>query len=136
MRRLATVTVLAWVAIAATGSAGEADNSADPELRVVRDGDRYRVEVFCGDRAVLSSPDEGLWSIATDWRDGWPAEWRHAHAAEVEKAGPWTILRAELDVEGGTWRLRDAYRPRGQAVECVRRFTWNGQDAAGGARFR
>jgi hypothetical protein len=124
VRRLAVVSVLAWGAIAGAGRAGE------PELRVVRHGERFGVEVYSEGRGVLASPGEGLWSIATDWRDGWPAEWRHAQATEVEKAGPWTILRAELEARGGTWQLRDAYRPRGRAIECVRRFTWNGEEDA------
>ncbi|NQT15574.1 MAG: hypothetical protein HQ582_22645 [Planctomycetes bacterium] len=130
MRRLAVVAVLAWVVMTRAAVAGEADGWAAPELRVVRHGERYGVEVCSGGRAVLSSPEEGLWSIGTDWRDGWPAEWRHAEAAEVETAGPWTILRGKLDVPGGTWQLRDAYRPRGRAIECVRRFTWDGEEDA------
>ncbi|NUQ66097.1 MAG: hypothetical protein HUU20_26850 [Pirellulales bacterium] len=96
-------------------------------LRVVADGDRYRVEVLSDGQALLASPPEGLWSIAAGWRDGWPADWKHAQASDMERAGPWTILKGRLELPAGTWQLRDAYREEGRAIRCVRRFTWEGK---------
>ena len=79
---------------------------------------------------MLTSPGEGLWSLATDWKDGWPARWRHIRPESVLKEGPWTILLGLLETEAGVWRFRDAYRPRGRTVECVRRWEWHGEEVA------
>lgn len=101
-----------------------------PELRIERNGSTYAVKVLADGQAVLTSPSEGLWSIATDWSNGWPSGWVHAGPTECERAGDWTILRGELKTTSGVWQLRDAYRPEGDVIKCVRRFTWRGSDTA------
>lgn len=107
-----------------------ANDESDTRVRVVdRDG-RPTVELLCGDSVLLGSPRNGLWSLATDWRDSWPAGWRHAHPDTVVREGPWTILKGSLEVHAGIWRLRDAYRARGRTVECVRRWEWHGDQPA------
>ncbi|MBN1419418.1 MAG: hypothetical protein JXP34_11620 [Planctomycetes bacterium] len=103
---------------------------APARLRVVPAGQTHRVEILAGDDVLLASPSGGLWSIACDWRDDWPAEWRHAGPKAIERAGEWTILRGEIEVPGGRWEIRDAYRPAGRAVKCVRRFAWRGSGPA------
>ena len=95
------------------------------------DGFRYvtaarRVEVLSGGAAVLASPPEGLWSIACDWRDSWPADWRHAAPAGTVTADDWTILRGEMEACGGIWTFEDAYRPAARATRVLRRFAWKG----------
>jgi len=108
-----------------------ADQGPDTQIRVTSvDGHVSAIEVTSGDAVLLTSPSEGLWSLATEWKDGWPAGWRHAHPESVSQEGPWTILQGKLETAGGTWRLRDAYRPRGRTVECVRRWEWHGDSAA------
>jgi len=117
----AALTVLLIAAGVKTVSAQEM-----PQFRVREfDGGRA-VEVLSGDRALLASPPEGLWSVAMDWRDQWPADWRHAHATEVEQSGDWTILRGVVETARGNWRVSDAYRSEGRVVKCVRRFVWEG----------
>jgi len=107
-----------------------AECEPDTQFRVVdRDG-RLAVEVFFGDSVLLTSPGEGLWSLATAWQNGWPGPWHHVDAEKVSKQGPWTILTGALETDGGTWRLRDAYRLRGRTVECVRRWLWHGDRPA------
>lgn len=106
------------------------DGISTPELRIVGKEGRYRVEVRCDDQTALASGENGLWSIAADWREGWPCEWYHADAEEVERAGPWTILKGRIELPTGCWQLRDAYRPAGRTIQCVRRFTWEGKAAA------
>ena len=101
-----------------------------PALRIERDDSAYAVKVLLEGQAVLTSPPEGLWSIATDWKDGWPSGWVHAGPTEFERAGDWTILRGELKTASGIWQLRDAYRPEGDVIKCVRRFTWQGPGTA------
>ncbi len=101
-----------------------------PELRVVQEGKTHRVEILAAGRPLLSSPAEGLWSIAADWRDGWPADWHHAGPSRVTRVGEWTVLEGTMTACGGTWRLRDAYRPAHGVIQCVRRFTWQGPGIA------
>lgn len=50
------------------------------------DGEQ-RVIIFENGVPVFSSPDEGLWSVALGWEDGWPTQWQHAHPARVERSG-------------------------------------------------
>ena len=85
-----------------------------------------RVEILSGGSAVLASPAEGLWSVACDWRDGWPADWRHARPSSSRVEGDWTVLRAEAEACGAQWTFEDAYRPARGAVRVLRRFTWKG----------
>lgn len=75
----------------------------------------------------IHSPDEGLWSVATDWQDNWPAEWRHGRPVAVEKVGDWTVVYGRIELEGGSLTFRDAYRCEGGLVRAVRRFQWLGQ---------
>jgi hypothetical protein len=100
------------------------------DLRAKQDGEDYKIEVTLDGKEILRSPHEGLWSIATDWKDGWPAGWIHAGPTEIEQSGDWTILRGKLDSPAGAWRLSDSYRPEGDIIKCVRRFTWEGKEAA------
>ena len=110
------------------------------ELRIVRDADVYRVELVSEGKVLLSSPRDGLWSIAGGWRDGWPVDWCHAHPTETTRVGEWTILTGSMTACGGTWRVRDAYGPGQGIIKCVRRFTWEGPGVAKrctlSARFR
>jgi alpha-glucosidase len=93
----------------------------------VREG---RVELLRGDEVLLSSPREGLWSIATGWRDDWRADWIHAHPGEAVLEHGWLVLTGKLETSVGTWELRDAYRPELKAIHCIRRFTWKGSAPA------
>jgi len=101
-----------------------------PRLVVKNDGPYHSVSIALDGRTILKSPAEGLWSIASDWKDRWPAGWAHAHATTVEQTGPWTILKGQLETDAGTWALSDAYRPEGNTIKCVRRFVWQGTQRA------
>ena len=68
--------------------------------------------------------------IATGWNNSWPAGWIHAKPTEIEHVGDWTILRGKLETPAGTWRLSDSYRPEGNVIKCIRRFTWDGAATA------
>ena len=97
-----------------------------PELRV-REG---RVEALAEGQVIVTSPPEGLWSIACGWSEQWPAGWVHGAPAEVTSTGEWTVIEGRLDACGGTWSIRDAYRVEDRAIHGIRRFTWQGtQDA-------
>ncbi|MEK7409474.1 MAG: hypothetical protein AAB225_30785, partial [Acidobacteriota bacterium] len=107
-----------------------AANQVSGELNVTVTQGGRRVQVLAGGEVIAESPAEGLWSIACDWQERWPAAWRHAHPASAVRAGEWTILKGELNACGGTWLLEDAYRAAGSAIQGVRRFQWTGPGVA------
>ena len=100
------------------------------ELRTEQDGTSYQVKVVLDGEDVLNSPPEGLWSIATEWKNSWPAGWIHSKPTEIEHVADWTILRGKLETPTGNWRLSDSYRPEGNVIKCVRRYIWDGDDPA------
>ena len=107
-----------------------AERRPETRLRVAVGAEGAAVEILSGREVLLASPAEGLWSVATGWQDGWPARWQHAQPERVARAGPWTILQGRLRTQAGMWRLRDAYRPCGRTVQCIRRWEWHGQSVA------
>ena len=94
----------------------------------IADAPARRVEVSAGGRAYVQSPTDGLWSVATDWADGWPSGWVHAGPEKVERDGDWTIVSGKLNLAGGAMNVRDAYRIEGGLVRGVRRWTWTGKE--------
>ena len=66
---------LIW-ALACAASAAETS-----DVTFVEENGAWRVSVQSSSGIGLFSPQEGLWSIALDWRDDWPCEWRHAKAS-------------------------------------------------------
>ncbi|ARU42634.1 MAG: hypothetical protein ACK5XS_12875 [Armatimonadota bacterium] len=80
-----------------------------------------------GDQVALSSPQEGLWSVATAWEDGWPARWHHAQPTSLTQSGDWQIAKGTLTLPEGKLELSDSYRVEGNLVRCVRRWEWHGQ---------
>ncbi len=85
------------------------------------------IKVGRGNLLLVESPQEGLWSVATDWTNGWPAGWVHAHAAKVWDEGDWIRVSGQLDLAQGRLELLDSYRREGDVVRGVRRFTWRGK---------
>ncbi|MBQ7310457.1 MAG: hypothetical protein IJW88_02915 [Alistipes sp.] len=80
-------------------------------------------------RQIVTAPAEGLWSVATDWTDGWMTDWHHASPERAERVGEWTILHGKITLDKGTLLLRDSYREvEGGLVECRRRFEWHGSE--------
>jgi len=122
-------TVLAVIIISVSGISVHA-NGSSAALRITQDGGSYRVLIDLDGQELLSSPPEGLWSIAAEWKDDWPAAWSHAKPTQIKRAGDWTILRGTLATRTGSWRLSDSYRPEGDTIKCIRRFTWDGQNTA------
>lgn len=125
--RIAAAALALVLAAASTKAAGAGEAPTGFRVREVEGGSG--LEIVSGERALLTSPDEGLWSVAMDWRDGWPADWHHAHAGDVEQAGEWTILRGVIETPRGNWRVSDAFRQEGRVVRCLRRFVWEGAEA-------
>ncbi len=78
---------------------------------------------------TLRAPAEGLWSVATGWKEDWPDGWVHASPQSMETSGEWTILRGVLELPQGKMLLRDAYAPTADGmIHCVRRYEWKGKE--------
>ncbi len=114
-----TITIVLLTLI--TGLSGYSQNirlKIDNNLPVFTLGNQNSIEV----------PDDGLWSIATKWENDWPAGWEHASPIKVEQSGDWQIVSGELELPQGKFLLRDAYRPEGNRIKCIRRFEWKGKE--------
>ncbi len=100
------------------------------QLRVTDTTPRV-VEVRLGGEVRITSPTEGLWSVATDFEDDWPTAWVHASPEKVETFGEWTserwtVLTGAMQIGDGKLELRDSYREERDRIRGVRRFTWRG----------
>ena len=98
------------------------------QLRATPKDQAYHAELHQGDGVTLSSPVEGLWSIATDWKDDWPTAWRHGSPQTAEQLGPWLVLSGKVTTDRGDWQMRDGYIAEGRLIRCVRRWTWTGKE--------
>ena len=103
---------------AASGSPGHSVNviSTEGAISIVADGQQMFV-----------SPKEGLWSVATDWADGWPAAWVHGKFDTQERSGDWLIISGTLNLPSGDLKIRDSYRIEEGLVHGIRRWTWTGK---------
>ena len=96
------------------------------QTRLVAEGGRV---AFTDGKDTLRTPSEGLWSVATEWKDGWMAGWRHVRPQSVETTGKWTIVRGSVRIGEGDLELSDFYTSASDGtVRCVRRFEWKGED--------
>ncbi len=112
--------VIVWIIFLVQASKGTS-------LEVRYDGKIYIPQFSLDGNILLTIPDEGQWSIATDWQNDWPDQWVHAFTDSMETAGEWTILHGSIDLPDGKWILRDAFRQEGNKVRCIRRFEWTGK---------
>ncbi|MEM9720433.1 MAG: hypothetical protein AAGA10_14330 [Bacteroidota bacterium] len=91
--------------------------------------DSGRVSLKQDEEAILQSPAEGLWSVATAWKDQWPGNWKHIAIQQTQVEGPWTLVSGALVIGGDSLHIRDAYRNRGDYIQVVRRWEWIGDQA-------
>lgn len=117
MKRLLAVL---WSAVALTASV----LPANAQFQII---DKRPMFMLDG-QSVITTPDEGLWSVATSWSDDWMGDWHSAHATNQEQSGDWTILSGVIKLEQGDMLVRDSYRQvREGLVQCVRRYEWQGE---------
>ena len=77
-------------------------------------------------------PEEGRWSVATNWSDGWPTDWYHANASTTRWIDDWTIYEGGIDLGSGVLKLRDSVRvvdEQSGLTEVRRRWDWQGEEA-------
>lgn len=78
---------------------------------------------------IITTPTEGVWSVATSWENDWATQWVHINPTEQKQSGEWTILSGKANIQGGDMITRDAYRMlENGLVQCVRRYEWQGKD--------
>lgn len=99
------------------------------DLAITKTADQYRVSISRDGKQLLSSPKEGLWSIATGWDNGWPSDWNHAQIVKVNDVGEWKEVTGKIILPGGEWLLKDLYKKEGAKIKCIRRFEWKGKSA-------
>jgi len=92
-----------------------------------------QIQIKSSGQVRLASPPEGLWSISSGMLDGWPQEAHHAQiSGPARVSGPWTIFEGTLEMNGGSWKLRDSYRALNQELfQCIRRWEWHGEKPTG-----
>ncbi len=100
-------------------------SAQDVELKI--SSNKSILSIQNNDQDLLTSPAEGLWSIATDWKDNWPSNWNHASMESITQRDDWTIVSGKLKLPEGDWILSDAYHKEGDKIKCIRRFEWTGK---------
>ena len=113
-----SITVIV-VSILSIGAQGQ-------QLQIQQINGDYEVKVIGEGGSSISMPSEGLWSVATDWQDDWPSNWKHVQAQKLQESGDWKILSGTLLLPEGEWHLQDAYRQEKGRIKCIRRFEWKG----------
>ncbi len=103
----------------------------DGRLEVAKQDGGYRVGLSIDNVNYLRQPAEGLWSIAMDWKDDWPAAWRHGQVETCQRIGSWLVLAGKVETDQGQWNIRDSYIAEGRRVRVVRRWQWTGSQPAG-----
>lgn len=88
-----------------------------------------RPEIVVAGETVLSTPEEGLWAVASGWSGNWPSDWRYANPDSTVCTGKWTVVYGSMTFPDGKMLLRDSYcvRPDG-LVQCIRRYEWFGKE--------
>jgi len=103
--------------------------SKEMKLNILKKADNsYQVEVYSDNSKALNSPKEGHWSIATEWKNSWPANWIHSNPTEKEKIGRNVILKGKLETTQGLFEITDSFITQNDIIKCVRRFEWTGED--------
>lgn len=99
------------------------------QLNIEHENGKYNVSVIGENGSSISMPAEGLWSVATEWNNDWPANWKHAQAVNLTTSGNWKILKGSITLPEGTLHLQDAFREEKGRIKCIRRFEWKGEES-------
>lgn len=97
------------------------------KLLIEKKENTFSISITGNNKKLLSSPAEGLWSIATGWDNGWPSNWHHVSAGAVKDIDEWKEVTGTLTLPEGEWLLKDYYKEENGKIKCIRRFEWKGQ---------
>jgi hypothetical protein len=98
------------------------------KLNVVHKNGIYSVEILDeNNNALLKTPSNGLWAIATSWENNWMSNWYYGNPDTIEKTNGYTILSGKIRLAEGDMLVRDAYFEEEGRVKCIRRFSWKGE---------
>lgn len=104
-------------------------NLSATDLDIEKFDKGYQVKITKQDQVLLHSPEQGLWRIATGWKDRWPADWKNFHPQTKSIEGDWTILEGEFKIKKGILKIKDSYKKSGDRIKCIRRYEWSGDRA-------
>lgn len=79
---------------------------------------------------LLQSSANGLWSIAQDWQDNRPTDFAYGNPTKIEKRADCIIAEGKVKTRTGVWTIKDVYTRASDSIKCLRRFIYNGKDAA------
>ena len=86
-----------------------------------------RLSLSVDGKQIITSPKEGLWSVATGWNNDWMCDWHHASPERVEQCGEWCVVHGKISLKQGELVLRDSYRREDSGLlHCIRRYEWHG----------
>lgn len=89
-----------------------------------------KLTLFHGDRAILASPAEGLWSVGSELQRGWPSKWDGGGVDSIDVVGPWIIITGYIETKAGAWSVSDRWRIYDGLVEGVRSWVWTGKETS------
>lgn len=102
--------------------------SQNSKLNVINRNGIYSVEILDqNNNALLKTPTNGLWAIATSWENKWMSNWCYGNPDTIEKINGYTILSGKVKLPEGDMLVRDAYHEEEGRVKCIRRFSWMGE---------
>ena len=101
--------------------------SIEQKLVVVKNNNSTFITIQHHGKTLMSSPPEGLWSIATAWDNNWSSNWQHAQIDSIVDNGDFKIVKGTLNLPEGQWLLTDYYHQELDKIKCVRRFEWTGK---------
>jgi hypothetical protein len=96
-------------------------------IKVFNQNDIIQIGIIRGNSIALSSPSEGLWSMATSRENDWPSHWHHVRPDTLFEDGEWTMVKGTLHLPEGKFLFKDSYREEGKKVKCIRRYEWQGK---------
>ena len=100
--------------------------SATAKVHIEIDSDNLLLLKLDG-KSIVTSPKEGLWSVATGWSEDWMCDWHHSSPERIEQIGEWSVVHGKIALAEGELHLRDSYREVAEGlVQCVRRYEWHG----------
>lgn len=96
-------------------------------IKVLNQNNPIQIGLIRENKILISSPTEGLWSLATSWENDWPSHWHHVQPDTLFEDGAWTIVKGTLKLPEGNFLFKDSYHKEGEKVKCIRRYEWQGK---------
>jgi len=86
-----------------------------------------KATLYIGDTPILATPAEGMFSVGSGLKQGWPSQWDGGGIDSVDVVGPWLVVSGFISSKTGQWNVQDRWRIYDGAVEGLRTWTWTGR---------